>query len=205
MKYNFITDHRQEYPVKLMCRVLQVSVSGYDAWKQRGPSKRSKANTELSKQIEQVYRTHRQVYGSPRVHAVLKTQGMNCERKRIARLMNQAGLSVKPRRLRTNMTDSRQGYPFANNVLGRDFTADAPNTKWVADITGDGWQKAALSCGHSGRVLPFHRWMCDEFFVGCNSGRRRAQDGDGTQTSSSGLASSLTRLSLRSRKSVYKY
>lgn len=143
MKYRFITEHRQEYPVKTMCRVLEVSVSGYYAWCQRCPSERSKANAELSRQIEQVHRTHGQIYGSPRIHAVLKTQGMRCGRKRIARLMRQARLNAKPTRHRTDTKDSRHEHPIAENVLGRDFTAKAPNTKWVADITGvwtsEGW------------------------------------------------------------------
>ena len=104
---------------------------------------RSKADGELSQQIKQVYQTYRQVYGSPRIHAVLQTQGKKCGRKRIARLMHQAGLNAKARRHRTNTTDSRHGHSVADNVLGQDFRADAPNTKWVADITGvwtaEGW------------------------------------------------------------------
>ena len=143
MKYQFITEYRREYPIKTMCRVLEVSVSGYYAWSHRSPSERRKRDRQLSQQIEQVYRTHRQVYGSPRIHAVLKTQGVKCGRKRVARLMRQAGLSVKARRHRTNTTDSCHGSPVADNVLGRDFTAQASNTKWVADITGvwtaEGW------------------------------------------------------------------
>ncbi len=143
MKYQFMREHRREYPVKTRCRVLEVSVSGYYAWCHRGPSERSKVDTTLSTKIEQVYQTHRQVYGSPRIHAVLTTQGIKCGRKRIARLMRQAGWNAKARHHRTNTTDSRHGSPVANNVLGRDFTADAPNTKWVADITGvwtaEGW------------------------------------------------------------------
>ena len=129
--------------MKTMCRVLEVSVSGYYAWCQRSPSTHSRVDEHLSRQIEQVYQTHRQVYGSPRIHAVLKTQGIKCGRKRIARLMRQAGWSAKARRHRTTTTDSCHGSPVANNVLGQDFRADAPNTKWVADITGvwtaEGW------------------------------------------------------------------
>lgn len=79
----------------------------------------------------------------PRIHAVLQTQGKKCGRKRIARLMRQAGLNAKARRHRTSTTDSRHGSPVADNVLGQDFRADAPNTTWVADITGvwtaEGW------------------------------------------------------------------
>ena len=143
MKYSFIAQHQQKYAVKTMCRVLEVSVSGYYAWCHRCPSTHSKVDGHLSQQIEQVYQTHRQVYGSPRIHAALKTHGVKCGRKRIARLMRQAGLSAKARRHRTTTTDSSHAFPVAPNVLGQDFEADAPNTKWVADITGvwtaEGW------------------------------------------------------------------
>lgn len=143
MKYSFIAEHRQEYCVKTMCRVLEVSVSGYYAWCHRCPSTHSQVDEDLSQQIEQVYRTHRQVYGSPRIHAVLRTHGVKCGRKRIARLMRQAGLSARVRRHRTTTTDSSHANPVAANVLGQNFEAATPNTKWVADITGvwtaEGW------------------------------------------------------------------
>lgn len=130
MKYGFIRKHQHEYPVKTMCQVVQVSVSGYYAWQHRGPSERSKANAQLSERIENVYQSNRQVYGSPRIHAVLTTQGIECGRKRVARLMRQANLSAKPVQHRTRTTDSRHGQHVADNVLGRDFSADTPNTKW---------------------------------------------------------------------------
>ena len=71
MKYQFIATHRQDYPISTMCRVLQVSVSGYYAWLKRAPSRRSQKDARLSERIVRIYHANRQVYGSPRIHAVL--------------------------------------------------------------------------------------------------------------------------------------
>lgn len=135
MKYQFIAMHRQDYPISTLCRVLEVSVSGYYAWLKRAPSRRSQEDALLSERICHIYRANRQVYGSPRMHAALHADGQACGKKRVARLMRSSGLRAKPRRHRTRTTDSQHDHPIAENVLGRDFTADAPNTRWVADIT----------------------------------------------------------------------
>jgi transposase InsO family protein len=143
MKYAFIADHQHEFAVIRMCQVLQVSESGYYAWCKREPSERKRGDEELGKRIEDAYSTNRQVYGSPRIHAVLKEQGVQCGRKRVARLMRERGISAKSRRRKMKTTESDHKNPVAPNLLQRDFTADAANTKWVADITGietgEGW------------------------------------------------------------------
>lgn len=90
-----------------MCRILEVSESGYYAWKKRAPSQRSLQDVALGERIAQAYHTNRQVYGSPRIHAVLRSQGEACGRKRVARLMRQAGLSARRRQHRTRTTDSQ--------------------------------------------------------------------------------------------------
>lgn len=165
MKYGFIREHQHEYPVKTMCRVVQVSVSGYYAWQHRGASERSKANAQLSKHIENVYQGNRQVDGSPRIHAVLTTQAIQCGRKRIARLMRQANLNAKPVQHRTRTTDSRHGHPVADTLLGQDFTADTPNTRMGCRYDwGLDHRRLAVSGGYSGWGLSFRRWMGDEFF-----------------------------------------
>jgi transposase-like protein len=87
MKYQFIAEHRHEYPVTIMCRVLAVSVSGYYAWWKRPPSQHSREDAQLAEQVKTVFQTNRRVYGSPRVHAELQAQGMHCARKRVARLL----------------------------------------------------------------------------------------------------------------------
>ena len=150
MKYQFMAAHQREYPVKTMCRVLEVAVSGYYAWLRRlgAPSRRSQANTGLGERIGRIYHANRQVYGSPRIHAVLRAEGERIGRKRVARLMREQGLSAKPRTHRTRTTDSQHEQPVAPNLLNREFTATAPNTKWVADITAiwtmEGWLYLAV-------------------------------------------------------------
>lgn len=123
MKYCFIAEHRQEYPISTMCRVLEVSVSGFYAWLQRAPSRRSQENTRLGQCIVRIYHQNRQVYGSPRIHAALRTEGQRCGKKRVARLMRELGLSAKPRKHRTRTTDSQHEQPVAPNLLQREFTA----------------------------------------------------------------------------------
>jgi transposase InsO family protein len=148
MKYRFIAEHRQEYPVSTMCRVLEVAVSGFYAWHKRAPSRRSQQNTGLGEQIARIYQQNRQVYGSPRIHAVLRAEGQSCGKKRVARLMRERGLSARPRKHRTRTTDSQHEQPVAPNLLNREFTATAPNTKWVTDITAvwttEGWLYLAV-------------------------------------------------------------
>jgi putative transposase len=143
MKYMFIAQHRQEFPISRMCQVFEVSESGYYAWRKRKPCERKHGDEELGKLIEDAYQNNRQVYGSPRIHAELKEQGVHCGRKRVARLMREGGINVKPKRRKVKTTDSNHSNPVAPNLLKRAFTADAPNTKWVADITGietaEGW------------------------------------------------------------------
>lgn len=143
MKYACIAAHQKEFPVIRMCQVLSVSESGYYAWRKRAPSQRKQADEYVGKLIEDAYQNHRQVYGSPRVHAELQAQGMHCGRKRVARLMHERGISAKTKRRKVKTTDSQHNNPVAPNLLKRDFTADTPNTKWVADITGigtaEGW------------------------------------------------------------------
>ena len=147
MKYAFVARHVAEFAVALMCRALEVSVSGYYAWRTRtkaGPSAHERADAVLSAHIRTAFLAGRGVYGSPRIHAALRTAGVRCARKRVARLMRLHGLAAgRPRRRKPRTTDSQHTQPIAPNVLARDFSAEAPNRKWVADITGiptrSGW------------------------------------------------------------------
>ena len=107
------------------------------------PAAAARHNTVLGERIVRLYQTNRQVYGSPRIYAALRAEGEHCGRKRVARLMREQGLSAKTSTHRIRTTDSQHEHPVAPNLLNRDFTASAPNTKWVADITGvwtwEGW------------------------------------------------------------------
>lgn len=148
MSYPFIEEHSQQYPVSTMCRVMQVSVSGYYDWLRREPSAHEREDGELAKQIHRIFYTHRQVYGSPRIHAELREQGIRCSRERTARLMRELDLAAKRRGKKPVGTKRRKGVVAAPNILGRDFTAAHPNTKWVSDTTyvwtKEGWLYVAV-------------------------------------------------------------
>ncbi|MBO0793612.1 MAG: IS3 family transposase [Ktedonobacteraceae bacterium] len=134
--------------VALMCRVLDVSASGYYAWGKRQPSEHSRKDAERPEQITIVFQANRGVYDSPRIHADLQDQGIKCARKRVARLMREQGLYAKRLRHRTVTTHSNPEAQAAPNLLQRDFSADQPNTKWVVDTTyiwtAEGWLYLAV-------------------------------------------------------------
>lgn len=154
-----VSELRERYTVTTMCRALGVSVSGYYAGRQRPASARRQRDDELLGHIRAIHQASRGLYGSPRIHAALQQQGMVCSRKRVARLMRQAGLrSLRAVRRRVRTTDSQHHRPVAPNVLQRDFSAQAPNQKWVGDILGiwtaQGWlYLAALLDTYSRRVV----------------------------------------------------
>ncbi|MCP4208905.1 MAG: IS3 family transposase [Shimia sp.] len=136
LKYGFVAEHAGEFETKIMCRVMGVSESGYYAWRQRPPRGRAQANAALVDQIRRVHRASRQTYGSPRIHAALRQQGIVCNRKRVARLMRLHGIrGCDRRKRRPHTTRSRHTHPVAANILQRDFTAAAPNCKWLGDIS----------------------------------------------------------------------
>jgi putative transposase len=118
-----------------MCEVLEVSKSGYYAWSNRLPSARSQENEQLSQQIAAIYQQSRQTYGAPRVAAVLRARGFAVGRHRVARLMSQQGICVRPKRRFKVTTDSNHPYAIAPNVLKREFRTTEPDKAWVADIT----------------------------------------------------------------------
>ena len=127
MRFRFIEDRRVDYPVRILCDVLEVSPAGYYAWRSRPESRRSAANRELVDEIKRVHRDTNGRYGSPRVHVELKAQGRGVSRGRIERLMRRHGIRAimaRPYRIRT--TDSRHGLPIAPNLLDRSFIASAP-------------------------------------------------------------------------------
>jgi transposase InsO family protein len=144
MKYAFIDQQRVHFPVSRLCQVLEVSVSGYYAWRKRPLSQREMANQELVRRIETIYTASEQSYGSPRVYAELRAQGCRCNRKRVERLMRGHGIRAK-RTKRPHPPRRRpcQKAPLAPNRLAQDFTASQPNQKWLTDITyiptAQGW------------------------------------------------------------------
>ena len=135
MKYPFIADQQGVFPISRMCAVLEVSRSGYYAWRERGPSPRRQANQALVEAIRRVHRESRRTHGSPRIHVALQGLGLACGRHRVARLMRQQGLAGVKTRRRPFTSRPSPGAVAAPNLLGRDFHAPFPNQKWVADIT----------------------------------------------------------------------
>jgi putative transposase len=122
--------------VKIMCRVLNVSTSGYYAWCQRQPSARTQADQTLSKRIHEIHEKSKGTYGAPRIHAELADDdGLHVGRKRVARLMQAEGLQGVSRRKAPRTTQRKSGARPAPDLVQRDFSAKAPNCLWVADIT----------------------------------------------------------------------
>lgn len=158
MSYQIIETHRAVGCVEPLCRALGVSVSGYYAWRSRPPSQHQQTDGMLLKAIQAARQAGRGLYGSPRIHAALRQEGLCCSRKRIARLMRQHGLQSRRRpKRRVRTTDSRHNRPVAPNLLQRDFSADAPNEKWVGDIVGlwtdEGWLYLAALLDTYSRVI----------------------------------------------------
>jgi putative transposase len=143
VRFQFIRDHKGQFPVRRMCRVLEVSASGYYAWLSRPMSRREREDRRLVQVIKEVHKEKRGVYGSPRVHAELKSKGMHHGKKRVARLMRENGIRPKQEKRYKATTDSKHFYPVAPNLLQRDFGAQKPDQKWLADITSiptyEGW------------------------------------------------------------------
>lgn len=133
--FRLIDAERASYPVAMLCRMLGVSKSGYYAWRSRPPSKRSRRDGALTEKIRQIHSRSRETYGYPRVHAELRSLGVVCGRRRVARLMRAAGLRgcMRGKKRRTTRRDPR-AVP-APDLIRRDFVAGEPNKVWLADIT----------------------------------------------------------------------
>ncbi len=139
----FIRDQVADFPVNVMCEALGVSRSGYYAWASRAESARAAADHVLAAEIRAAHAASRGRFGSPRVHAELRARGRRVGRKRVARLMRRMGLAARRRRRFRRTTDSSHAFPIAPNLLGRNFTAEAPDRVWLADLTyiwtAEGW------------------------------------------------------------------
>lgn len=148
MRYAVIERLRDQYPIILMCKVLEVSPSGYYAWRGRPESARSRADRLLKEKIRFVFDKSRETYGSPRIHDELQDQGIRCGRKRVARLMKEEQLKPKKARRFRITTVSSETHRKAPNILDRQFQVDAPDIAWVGDITylwtPEGWLYLAV-------------------------------------------------------------
>ena len=148
MKFRAIEALAGRYPVAPMCRLLQVSRSGFYAWQQRPPSAREMANRRLSQEIRTIHHEVNGIYGHRRIKAELAAMGHACGRHRVARLMREAGLRVRSRKRWRLVSSSRHALPIAPNHLDRPFASDRANRHWVSDMTyvrtAQGWLYLAV-------------------------------------------------------------
>ena len=149
MRYAWIETQRDCYPLGLLCRVLQVSRSGYYAWRRREPSARVQRREQIGQAAQQSHRDSHGTYGYRRVHRdLVEDQEIPCCRETVRRIMGELGLAGRHKRRFVKTTDSNHTEPIAANRLQRDFTATGPDQKWLADITYirlvEGWLYLAV-------------------------------------------------------------
>ena len=148
MSFALIDAKKAEVPIEMACAVLNVSVSGYYAWKRRPASQRQTDDMVLLAHIRAEFSTSNGTYGSPRMHAELTESGLAIGRNRVARLMSENGLKARQKTRFKKTTDSDHAGPVAPNVLNQDFTTDGPDEKWGVDIsyvwTAEGWLYLAI-------------------------------------------------------------
>jgi putative transposase len=135
VKFGFIRVQKAFHAVKTLCRVLEVSRSGFYAWCRRPASQRAIEDSRLVAEVAAIFDENKRRYGSQRITCELRDDGVRVGRHRVRRLMHQLGLRARRRRRWVRTTDSRHPHPIAPNLLARNFTVDAPNRAWVADIT----------------------------------------------------------------------
>ena len=157
--FRFIAAEKANHSISVMCRMLEVSRSGFHAWQRRAPSDRQLTDAWLLEKIRQIHRENRKVYGAPRIHAELRlAHGIRVGRKRVERLMARHGLSGLIPKRRGRTTIRVPGVRVADDLVERQFRPAAPNTLWVADITylrtWEGWlYLAAVQDAYSRRVV----------------------------------------------------
>lgn len=148
MIFAWIEERRHEWPVTHLCRVLEVSRSGFYAWRSRKPSAAEVRREELAAQITMIHAQVKGRYGSPRIHAELVAWGTTCCVNMVAKVMREAGIAAKTKRKFRQTTDSHHPHPVADNLLDRQFDPDEPNASWVADVTyiptREGWLYLAV-------------------------------------------------------------
>ena len=170
MRCRFIHEHREEFSVGAMCRVLEVSRSGYYTWCSRPESPRSREDRRLRVKIRAIHQRSKGAYGSPRVHRELRNDKKEtCGRHRTARLMREEGLAGKKKRKFRTTTQSNPLHPVAPNLLRQDFVVKTPDTVWSSDITylrtREGWLYLAVLID-----------LCSRLVVGWSLSRSLSQD-----------------------------
>jgi len=149
VKYAWIDEQRRRYPLDDLCRMLDVSESGYRAWKRGGkPGKKRLTDAQMLALIRAIHTELKGAYGSPRMVKELRSRGFSASKTRVERLMRENGIKARHKRRYKVTTDSKHSLPVAPNLLERDFTPEAPNRVWTSDITylwtGEGWLYLAI-------------------------------------------------------------
>jgi transposase InsO family protein len=158
VKFSFIHEHKEVWPVRVMCRTLHVSTQGFYAWCSRPTSNQQQRRDAILVKIRTVHAECKQRYGSPRIYTELQADGVECCVNTVAKLMRDNDVRAKTARKFINTTDSNHSFPVAENVLDRQFDPEKPNERWVADITyiptREGWlYLAAVEDLYSRRVV----------------------------------------------------
>ncbi len=135
MKFTFIDAAKEEFPVQRLCKVLEVSQSGYFAWRSRPASRRQRDDLVLLAHVRSAFVLSNGTYGSPRMTRELQDQGLRVGRRRTARLMRENGLRARQPRRFKRTTDSLHAFPVAPNLLDQDFSTERPDAVWRADIS----------------------------------------------------------------------
>jgi putative transposase len=141
--FPFIEQHKNTWPIRLLCETLGVSFQGFYAWRSRPRSAQQQRRDQLLVEIRAVHGEFKQRYGSPRIHAELRARGLACSENTVASLMRDNVIRAKTARKFRNTTDSNHPLPVADNLLDRQFAAQQPNQRWLGDITyiptREGW------------------------------------------------------------------
>ena len=148
MSFQLIDAGKTVIPIETACSVLDVSTSGYYAWKNRKASLRQQRDMLLLAHVRSQFLNSNETYGSPRMHAELNEEGIEAGLHRVARIMQENGFKARQKTRFKKTTDSDHGGPVAPNLLDRDFSAEGPNEKWGVDIsyvwTAEGWLYLAI-------------------------------------------------------------
>jgi putative transposase len=148
MRFQLIEAAKEDFPVQRLCQVLDVSQSGYFAWRSRPAGPRQREDLVLVAHLRSAFTRSKGTYGSPRMTRELQDAGLPVGRRRTARLMRENGLKARQKRPFKRTTDSHHAFPIAPNLIEQNFSAERPNQKWNADIsyvwTREGWLYVAV-------------------------------------------------------------
>ena len=180
MRFTFIDAAKAEFPIQRLCQVLEVSQSGYFAWRSRPACQRQRDDLVLLAHVRSAFRESNGIYGSPRMTRELQDQGLPIGRRRTARLMRENGLKARQKCRFKRTTDSHHAFPVAPNLLEQDFSAERPNQKWAADISYRVDERGLAVPGCDSRsVCPTGGWLGGQRPAAQGTGSRGAAQGSG--------------------------